>query len=263
MGRMTVRDFLAAKGRRQLTQTFTVKAEEASAASAAGIDVLVTPQRFVETIRPAASGVFLVSAIDLNAPAESDAIAIRLGFEALDAGADAVYCGAHNLQRVKAMAEACIPVIGHVGLVPYRDTWFGGKRAVGKTADEAMAVYERTLGYQQAGAIAVEMEVVPHQMASEISRRVELIVISMGSGSGCDGQYLFATDILGTNTGHVPRHAKRYRDLHAEYERLRGEMAAAFGEFKADVISGAYPQPNQLVDADAGELKAFRGRLGG
>lgn len=261
MARLTVHGFLAAKGVRQLTQTFTVKPEQAAAANAAGIDVLVTPQRFVPTIRPAAPDVFLVSAIDLNKPAESDAIAIRLGFEALNAGADAVYCGAHNLRRVEAMAAARIPVIGHVGLVPYRDGWLGGKRAVGKTADEAFGVYQRTVGYEQAGAIAVEMEVVPAEVAAEISRRTKMIVISMGSGAGCDGQYLFAEDLLGTNTGHVPRHAKRYRNLAAEYERIQKEMVAAFGEYKQDVDRGAYPEAGHTVGIKADELEAFRAKL--
>ena len=92
---------------------------------------------------------------------------------------------------------------------PYRSSWFGGFKAVGKTAKEALDVYEKTLAYQEAGAIAVEMEVVPHQVASEISKRVDILVISMGSGAGCDAQYLFATDILGSNTGHVPASRQR------------------------------------------------------
>jgi len=261
MSRMTVHDFLRAKGRRQLTQTFTLDPREAAACNAAGIDVIVTMAGDARAIRAAAPDVFLVAAIDHAAAAESDAQAIRLAHEGLAGGADAAYCGTHNLDRIAALAAAAVPVIGHVGLVPYRDTWLGGKRAVGKTADEALDVYRRTRAYEDAGAIAVEMEVVPHQVAAAISSRVKLIGGSRGSGEGCDGQYLFVEDILGTHRRHYPRHAKRYRDLFAEYERLDAEMRDAFAEFKADVDTGRYPQPSHRVNAPDDELARFLARL--
>jgi len=258
MAKLTVYDFLRLKGKRQVTQTFTMKPDEAAAFEAAGLDVVVTMAGNLRTIRAAAPNVFLIGGIDHNQAAESDADAIRLGHEALAAGADAVYCGTHDLDRIAAMSAAAIPVIGHVGLVPYRDTWFGGRRAIGKTLDEAVAVYERTMDYEAAGAIAVEMEVVPDAIAAEISQRTDMMVISMGAGGGCDGQYLFAEDILGTHDGHYPRHAKKYRDLLVEYERIRKEMEAAFAEFKADVESGAYPEKGHAVGADPQVVSAFR-----
>ena len=261
MGKLTVSDFLACKGRRQLTQTFTMDPVQAKALNEAGLDVIVTATRVLEKIRQATPNVFLVCAADFTEVAASDESAIRCGLGLLDQGADAIYVGAHNMDRIKAMADAAIPVIGHVGLVPYRNTWFGGMRAVGKTDDEAWAVYERTLDYERAGAIAVEMEVVPHQIAEQISRRTRMIVISMGSGAKCDGQYLFAEDILGTNAGHVPRHAKQYRNLSVEYERIYREMVAAFGEFKADVDSGAYPETGHCVNAKDEVVEAFMARL--
>ena len=155
------------------------------------------------------------------------------------------------------MASEGIPVVGHVGFVPYKSTWFGGFKAVGKTADEALKVYEATLAYQDAGAIAVEMEIVPHLVAAEISKRVAILVIGMGSGTGCDGQYLFATDILGDNEGHVPRHAKTYRDFKREYARLHQESIAAFREFHDDVQRGVYPAPDQLVQIKDEEYARF------
>ena len=259
--RMTVHDFLQSKGRRQLAQVYTGDAIEAAACAAAGIEVLVTPAVRVPEIRHAAPDAFLIAGVDHGVTSRSDADAVRVGYESLSAGADAVYCGSHDLKRIEAMAAARIPVIGHVGLVPYRSTWYGGMRAVGKTADEAMEVYHRTKAYENAGAIGVEMEVVPHQVAAAISRRTSIIVISMGSGSGCDGQYLFATDILGTNRGHYPRHAKRYRDLHAEYQKIQAQMREAFGEYKRDVESGAYPEAGHVVEAPAEELAAFQASL--
>jgi 3-methyl-2-oxobutanoate hydroxymethyltransferase len=155
------------------------------------------------------------------------------------------------------MANEGIPVVGHVGFIPYKSTWFGGFKAVGKTADSALRVYQRTLAHQEAGAIGVEMEIVPHQIAAEISKRVKIMVLSMGSGTGCDGQYLFATDILGTNTGHVPRHAKIYRNLAVEYERLHKETISAFADFKDEVAQGVYPEKSHVVEAQDEEYQKF------
>ena len=155
------------------------------------------------------------------------------------------------------MADQKVPVIGHVGYVPYHASWMGPPRAVGKTAAEALDVYLKTKALEQAGAIGVEMELVPHRVAAEIARRTSLCVVSMGSGTGCDAQYLFAEDILGTNSGHVPRHAKTYRNLAAEYDRLRGLMTEAFSEFGAEVRDGVFPAARHVLPVDEAEFGKF------
>jgi 3-methyl-2-oxobutanoate hydroxymethyltransferase len=86
-----------------------------------------------------------------------------------------------------------------------------------------------------AGAVGAEIEVAPARVASEIAKRTTLVLMSLGAGSGCDAQYLFAEDVLGYARGHQPRHAKVYRNFRAEYERLQGERVAAIQEFRADV----------------------------
>jgi 3-methyl-2-oxobutanoate hydroxymethyltransferase len=149
-----------------------------------------------------------------------------------------------------------------VGLVPSRATWTGGFRAVGKTADQAVALYHECKAYQDAGAFAVEIEVVPAEVATEISRRMDrLLLWSMGAGAGCDAQYLFAMDILGAHRDHMPRHAKVYRDFAAEYDRLQRERVAAFREYIADVAQGVYPEARHLVAMDPAERDAFLARL--
>jgi 3-methyl-2-oxobutanoate hydroxymethyltransferase len=86
--------------------------------------------------------------------------------------------------------------------------------------------------------------------------------MSMGAGSGCDAQYLFAEDVLGYTRGHKPRHAKVYRDFRAELDRLQGERVAAFKEFRADVETGAYPEEKHLVPIADDEFAAFMKALG-
>jgi 3-methyl-2-oxobutanoate hydroxymethyltransferase len=159
------------------------------------------------------------------------------------------------------LAREYIPVVGHVGLVPARATWTGGFRAVGKTAADALRLFDEVKAYENAGAIAIELEVVPEEVATEISKRVNILVWSMGAGAGCDAQYLFSNDILGYTEGRVPRHAKVYRDFQTEYDRLQNERIAAFQEFVADVETGAFPKGEQLVKMPENELDAFRNQL--
>jgi 3-methyl-2-oxobutanoate hydroxymethyltransferase len=256
MPKLTIYAIRQLKGKRQLSQIFTMSPEEAAAANDAGIDMIVTSGPTTKEVRKAAPNVFLI-----NAPggrfSSSNEVAINLGLDAMDQGADAIYCGTHSLERIRAMADVRIPVIGHVGFIPYRTNWIGGPRAIGKTAAEALEVYRHTKAYEAAGAIGVEMELVPARVAAEISKRTSLCVISMGSGAGCDAQYLFACDMLGTNRGHVPRHAKQYVNLQPEYDRLRGLMKDAFTQYAAEVGAGTFPDARRVVEVKETEFAKF------
>jgi 3-methyl-2-oxobutanoate hydroxymethyltransferase len=236
--------------------------DELAAAEAAGIDMVSVPPEMLldRQFRTVAPSLFAVPGMALySAPAATDDY-LRWAFRMMEAGADAVYCAA-SFQTVERMAAESIPVIGHVGLIPHFCTWTGGFKAVGKTADSAMMVYERCKSYEQAGAFGVEIEVVPPEVTAEIARRTSLFLVSMGGGAAGDCQYLFACDVLGTNTGHMPRHSKKYVDLASEYARLQHMRIDAFKAFVADVQGGQYPAEPYLVKAPQSEIDAFRKRL--
>jgi 3-methyl-2-oxobutanoate hydroxymethyltransferase len=252
----TVADLRAGKGTRQLSMLHVTTLEEAAAAHAAGIDLLsIVDPLWNKEFRAAAPDAFVCVGLLYGQLVTAEDY-LRAAFAAMTDGADSVYCAA-SLRTVEALAAEGIPVCGHTGLIPSRATWTGGFRAVGKTADSAMLVHRQVKALEDAGAFAAEIEVVPDRVAAEISRRTSLLLISMGAGSGCDAQYLFAEDVLGSNTGHVPRHAKRYRDFAAEHARLQAERVAAFGEFAADVKTGAYPEPGHTVAIADSEYAAF------
>jgi 3-methyl-2-oxobutanoate hydroxymethyltransferase len=254
----TVHDLRALKGRRQLTMLRYFSLDEARAAEAAGIDIASVPPEvlFDPRYREAAPSVFSMTGMThLEAGTPDDYL--RWCGAAIEKGADALYCSG-SLKTVEYLAREYIPVVGHVGLVPARATWTGGFRAVGKTADDALRLYDEVKAYENAGAFAVEIEVVPAEVATEISKRVNILLWSMGAGMGCDAQYLFANDILGYTDGHIPRHSKIYRDFASEYARLQEERVAAFREFVADVETGVYPEDQHLVRMDGKELAAFR-----
>ena len=257
----TVADLRALKGKGQLTMLRVFTLDEAAAAEEAGIDVVSVPPELVTHpgYRDVAPSLFSMTGMDHRSTGTRDDY-LRFSGTMLNAGADAMYCSG-SLGTVRFLADEHIPVVGHVGLVPSRNTFTGGFKAVGKTADTASALLAEVQAYEDAGAFAVEIEVVPVEVASEISRRVGILLWSMGAGPGCDVQYLFSEDILGMNRGHMPRHAKVYRNFAAEFDRLQLERVAAYREFIADVASGAYPEDKHVVTMDPAELAAFRKRI--
>lgn len=260
--RPTVADLRALKGQRQLTMLRIFTVEEAEAAEEAGIDVASVPLSLIRhpEFRAAAPGLFAMTGVDHREMGSREDY-LRLSCEMLIKGADAIYCSA-SLDTVAWLSREHIPIVGHVGLVPSRATWTGGFKAVGKTAKQALGLLRECQAYEEAGAFAVEIEVVPEEVASEISRRMKkLLLWSMGAGAGCDVQYLFAMDILGDHKDHMPRHSKVYRNFAAEYDRLQRERVAAFAEFKADVDQGRFPEERHLVKMDPEESARFRAAL--
>jgi len=151
---------------------------------------------------------------------------------------------------VERLAGEGVAVVCHVVLVPPEATWTGGFRAVGKTGARARDSVAEVKDFETAGAFAVEMEVIPANLATAITARTSMLTISLGSGGGCDAQYLFSADLLGENRGHIPRHAKTYRNFAAARDRLQADRVAAYGEYIADVQSGAFPAPSHLVQMD-------------
>lgn len=256
--RPTIADIRANKGKVQYTMMRTETWEELAAAEAAGIDMVSVPPDMMEDsrFRDVAPGLFAVPGLNFYDVGTTDDF-IRWSFRMLKAGADAVYCSA-SLRTVKRLAEEGVPVIGHVGLVPSKASWTGGFRAVGKSAESAMRVYEACLRYEESGAFGVEIEVVPADITAEIAKHTSLFLVSMGGGTGGDCQYLFGTDVLGTNRGHVPRHAKQYANLAREFDRIQKIRVDAFRAFVEDVKTGAYPEPQHLVAVAPSELKSFR-----
>lgn len=256
--KLTIADLRALKGVRQLSMLRVDSLEEASAAEQAGVDMIsIAPQLLKHPeFRVAAPNVFCVTSLSYGLYATPKDY-LRAGFEARRAGADAVYCAA-SMKVVKRLSEEGVPVCGHVGLVPAKATWTGGFKAVGKTIDSAQMVMQSVRDLERAGAFMAEIEVVPAALASEISKRTSLVLLSMGSGAGCDGQYLFATDVLGAHKGHYPRHSRTYRNFAAEFDRLQMERVKAFQEFARDIASGDYPAATHAVAMDSEVLAEFR-----
>ena len=256
--KLEVHHIRALKGQRQLTELNVQSVDQAAAAEAAGIDIIVSGHRADFAARRAAAPAThfcfgLIYGHHVNADE-----ARRAAFDALEAGADSIYCAA-GFDIIAALSREGIPVVGHAGLVPQKAR-LTGFRAFGKTPDEARALMQTIRRYEDAGAFAVELEVVAEPVATALAGATPLTVISMGSGAGCDVQYLFGVDVLGETRGRVPRHSRVYDDFSAEYRRLQDRRVAAFAAFAADVASGNFPAPAEIValtPAQAGALAEF------
>lgn len=256
MPRPTVADIRALKGARTLSMLYVETLDEAAAAAASGIDMLsIVAPVWTPAMREAAGDCFVQVGLLYGELVTAEDY-LRAGFAARQVGGDCFYCAA-SLGTIKAMADEGLPVVSHVGLIPSKATWTGGFKAVGKTAASALAVWNHVKALEAAGAFGAELEVVPDRIAAEITRRTSLVMLGMGAGAGADAQYLFAEDVLGFTRGHRPRHAKTYRNFRAEMYRLQAERIAAFGEFRADVETGAYPDAGHVVPVADEEFDIF------
>jgi 3-methyl-2-oxobutanoate hydroxymethyltransferase len=256
--RWTVADLRAAKGKHPFAMLRVETLEEAEAAERAGVELLSVPPAMIldRRFREVAPQAFAFPGDNFYEIGDTRDF-LKWAFPLVKHGADGVYCSG-SLKTVRALSENGIPVCGHVGLVPSKRTWTGGFKAVGKTLDTAKLVWEMCRAQEEAGAFAVEIEVVPQEITEAIAERTGLFLISMGGGAKGHAQYLFTDDVLGQTTGKVPRHAKVYADFRAEYAALQEKRIAAMRAFADDVHGGAYPSSDYVVSAKDEVVAEFR-----
>jgi 3-methyl-2-oxobutanoate hydroxymethyltransferase len=201
---------------------------------------------------------FLVADLPFGSYEESDEQAVRTAVRFVkEGGADAVKLERGNttsVARARAIVQAGIPVMGHVGLTPQTSTALGGYRAQGRSAGSAARIAAEMLALQEAGCFAIVLEAVPAAVTEELMRLVDVPVIGIGAGPATDGQVLVFHDLLGIREGHGARFVQRYADL-------QDEMNAGVAAFAADVRERRYPGPEHSYTIDAAELAELRAEL--
>lgn len=255
---ITVADLQAGKGKRQFTETTVFSLEDAVTGAEAGIDVLRPLDTFVKETAAVAPKTFISALMPFETYETPDEI-LRAAVRAVAAGADAVYTP-RGLGVVEMLAKEGIPVQGHLGLVPRKSTWVGGLRAIGKTCDEALRLYQSFKDLENAGAYAAEVELVPPETLALINERTSLVTYSIGCGGVGDVIFLFMDDICG-EFDTPPRHAKAYADLRSLREKIKSEKTRALREFRADVDAGTFPGPGRAARMPEAEVEAFREAL--
>lgn len=224
--------------------------------------VAVTTDEMLVLARAARRGTetaFLVCDVPFGSTEESDAQAVATAVRfAKEAGADAVKLEGGQparLSRIRAIVDAGVPVVGHIGLTPQTAVALGGLRAQGRTTASAERLVAEALGVQAAGAFCLVIEAVPAELTALLREALEIPIIGIGAGAA-DGQVLVLHDLLGVTEGAGAKFVKRYA-------ALGDAAAAAIGAYAAEVRAGAFPAPEHTYAAGAEAIAAARAALDG
>ena len=167
-----------------------------------------------------------------------------------EGGASAVKLegGANVAAQVKAIVDAQIPVMGHIGLTPQSVNAFGGFKVQGKSEAAAKQLIEDAVLLEKAGAFSIVLEGIPEKVAELITKAVSIPTIGIGAGKHCDGQILVYQDMLGMFSDFVPKFVKQYANLGTI-------MKEAIGSYVNEVQEGAFPEEKHTFKIDENELK--------
>jgi 3-methyl-2-oxobutanoate hydroxymethyltransferase len=159
-----------------------------------------------------------------------------------EGGAQAVKLegGRQVLPQIRAIVEAGIPVMAHLGFTPQSEHGLGGYRVQGR-GESAHHLIDDALAIEDAGAFATVLEMIPSHVAERITKELRIPTIGIGAGPHCDAQVMVWTDMAGMNSGPAPRFVKRYADL-------RGVLTEAARAYAEDVVNGTYPAPEHSFD---------------
>jgi len=138
------------------------------------------------------------------------------------------------LEATRAIIEAGIPTMGHIGLTPQTAAKSGGFKVRGKDAEAASRLIEEAVALQEAGCFSIVLECVPDKISEIITGKLKIPVIGIGAGVGCDGQVLVTHDLLGLYPRHTPKFVKKYTDLTARIQE-------ALAKYKQEVEEGIFP----------------------
>ena len=167
-----------------------------------------------------------------------------------EGGAEAVKIegGALFTETIKAIVDAQIPVMGHIGLTPQSVNAFGGFKVQGRDEQSAKRLLEDAKLLEKAGVFAITLECIPDKLAQLITKSVSIPTIGIGAGKDCDGQVLVINDMLGMFSDFVPKFVK-------QYAKLNVEITAAVRSYASDVKEGRFPADEHTFDMDSEVLK--------
>ena len=173
---------------------------------------------------------------------DADALATSIRvMKSTNAAAVKLEGGVRSASQIRAIVEAGIPVMGHIGFTPQSVNTLGGFKVQGRGSD-AEALMQDALAVEAAGAFAVVLELVPAELAAEVSRKLSIPTIGIGAGAGTDGQILVWTDFAGVHGGKPRKFVKKYADLNQV-------LSDAAKEYVADVQAGIFPAKENEFDS--------------
>jgi 3-methyl-2-oxobutanoate hydroxymethyltransferase len=170
-----------------------------------------------------------------------------------EAGCDAIKLegGKRIAHVIRAIVDAGIVVMGHIGLTPQSSGQLGGHKAQGRTAEQAKLVVQDALAVQEAGAHMILLEAIPPEVGHYIAKTLTMPVLSIGAGPGCDGQLLIVSDLIGQFQAFTPKFVKKYCDV-------ASMVTEAMKQYCEDVRKGAFPEEKHCYRMLEGEEEKFQ-----
>ncbi len=268
--KVTVRRVAQMKGRKRIVMVTAYDYPTARVVDQAGVDIILvgdslsmtvlgnpstlqvdmeTMLRHTEAVARASPRALLVADMPFMSYEMGGAEAVKNAGQFLRAGADAVKIegGEDYADIIRSFVRAGIPVMGHIGLTPQKHKLLGGYRLMGRTASEALQIIKDAIALEDAGVFSIVIEHTASEVAAEVTKRVSVPTICIGSGPHCDGQVLVLHDILGLSESPPP-FAKKYVDL-------ASEMRAAIAKFKEEVEGGLFPEEGRYWRMKEGEYE--------
>jgi 3-methyl-2-oxobutanoate hydroxymethyltransferase len=275
--KVSVNDILAAKGREKIAVLTAYDYSTALICDWAGLDILLVgdsagmvvlgytstvPVGMLEMLmlcRAVAKGAkraMIVGDMPFGSYQPSPSVAVENAVQLIKAGCDAVKLegGLEIIGTIKAIVDAGIPVMGHIGLKPQTSSLWEGYRLQGRTKESAMKLIVDAKALEKAGVCSIVLEMVASEVASEITQSLSVPTIGIGSGAGCDGQVLVLHDMLGIYEDIKPKFVKRYAELSKS-------ILDAISHYTNDVKAGKFPEEPNTFHMSPEELAGLRDAL--
>jgi 3-methyl-2-oxobutanoate hydroxymethyltransferase len=275
--KVSVNDILAAKGREKIAVLTAYDYSTALICDRAGLDILLVgdsagmvvlgyastvPVGMLEMLmlcRAVARGAkraMIVGDMPFGSYQPSPSVAVENAVQLIKAGCDAVKLegGLEIIGTIKAIVDAGIPVMGHIGLKPQTSSLWEGYRLQGRTKESAMKLIVDAKALEKAGVCSIVLEMVASEVASEITQSLSVPTIGIGSGAGCDGQVLVLHDMLGIYEDIKPKFVKRYAELSKS-------ILDAISHYTNDVKAGKFPEEPNTFHMSPEELAGLKDAL--
>jgi 3-methyl-2-oxobutanoate hydroxymethyltransferase len=275
--KVSVNDILAAKGREKMAVLTAYDYSTALICDRAGVDILLVGDSagmvvlgytstvpvgmlemlmFCRAVAKGAKRAMIVGDMPFGSYQPSSSVAVKNAVQLIKAGCEAVKLegGSEIIGTIKAIVDAGIPVMGHIGLKPQTSSLWEGYRLQGRTKESAMKLIEDAKALEKAGVCSIVLEMVASEVASEITQSVSVPTIGIGSGAGCDGQVLVLHDMLGIYENIKPKFVKRYAELSKS-------ILDAISHYTNDVKAGKFPEEPNTFHMSPEELAGLKDAL--
>jgi len=272
--KVSVTDILAMKRREKISVLTAYDYSTARLCDKAGIDILLVGDSagmvmlgygstmpvgmqemmlFCGAVARGAKRAMIVGDMPFGSYQPSPNLAIENAIHLIKVGCDAVKLegGAEIAGTIKAIVDAGIPVMGHIGLRPQTSSLWEGYKLQGRTKEAANRLIEDAIAVEEAGVFSIVLEMVASEVGDAITRRVSIPTIGIGSGPSCDGQVLVLHDMLGIYQDIQPRFVKRYSELSIS-------IVDAVSEYNRDVKAGKFPEESNTFHMSPEELDRWK-----